>query len=126
MKSILLIEDNKDIRESTAEILLLEGYLVYPVSCGKDALALQKILIPDFILCDIEMPGMDGYSVYQSFRQNPATNQIPFIFMTAKSEKSDREKATANGVLHYLIKPFDDTELLKCLQSCSEVYLQKD
>jgi CheY-like chemotaxis protein len=118
METILLIEDNTDIRESAAELLSLEGYFVIAVNCGQDAFRLYPKLIPDVVLCDVKMPDMDGYQVYELFHNNPHTHHVPFAFMTALSEPKDREMAIAHGVTHYLIKPFDDAELLNCIHSC--------
>ena len=118
MKIILLIEDNIDIRENTAEILSLEGYNVHAVNTGEGALEIKGIILPDLILCDVVMPGVDGFCVYQAFKQDPLTNHIPFIRMTAKSENSDRVKAAGCGIHHYLVKPFDYNELMDCVNSC--------
>lgn len=118
MKIILVIENNKDIRENTSEILSLEGYHVLAVNSGEKALELQGIIIPDLILCDMMMYEVDGFHVYEAFKQDPLTNLIPFILMTAKSEKSDKAKIATYGIDHCLIKPFDYDELMDCVNSC--------
>ena len=115
---ILLIEDNQDIRESMAEILDLEGYEVITADCGKAGLNLAAKHIPDLIICDIVMSDLDGYSVYKALQKRSETRHIPVIFSTAKSEKSDRNKASLLGVEDYLIKPFNDIDLIKCVRKC--------
>lgn len=112
MSKILLIEDNKDVRENTADILELENYHVITAENGK--IGIQKALehLPDIIICDIMMPELDGYGVFESLSVHPKTANIPFIFLTAKSEKDDIRKGMNLGVDDYLIKPFEEEDLL--------------
>lgn len=117
-KVILLIEDNEDIRESIAEILELEGFHVLTASCGGMGVSLANLHIPDLVICDIVMCDMDGYTVYDSLRIQQKTKDIPFIFSTAKSENSEILKANSMGVVNYLIKPFNDHDLMKCVDKC--------
>jgi len=114
--SILIIEDNDDIRECTAEILTLAGFNVYTSNCGAQAFLQIEIHLPDLIICDIVMPGMDGFEVLVIIRESELTKFIPFIFFTAKSEPIDKLRAKNLGVTNYLIKPFDDIELLNCIK----------
>ena len=88
MKKLLLIEDNQDVRELTAEILQLENYEVITAENGKVGIEMAIRFVPDLILCDIMMPEVDGYGVVQQLSQNQTTASIPFIFLTAKSEKA--------------------------------------
>ncbi|HUH32952.1 MAG TPA: response regulator, partial [Daejeonella sp.] len=83
--SILVIEDNDDIRESTAEILELANYSVITADNGKKGVDLALKHFPDIILCDIMMPELDGYGVLYLLNKNPKTAAIPFIFLTAKA-----------------------------------------
>ncbi|MGN6180966.1 MAG: response regulator transcription factor [Mucilaginibacter sp.] len=115
-KVILLIEDNQAIRESAAELLMLDGYDVLQADSGELALPMIEADKPDLIICDIVMSGIDGYEVYSYLRRTH--NNIPFIFSTAKSEKRDRQKAIDMGVRYYLTKPFDEMELLQCIERC--------
>jgi CheY-like chemotaxis protein len=115
-QSILVIEDNDDIRDGTAELLTLEGFDVTTADCGHQAIFQIKVNIPDLIICDIVMPGMDGFEVLINLRQSKLTRFIPFIFSTANSEPVDRQRARELGVTNYLIKPFDDIELLSCIK----------
>jgi CRP-like cAMP-binding protein/CheY-like chemotaxis protein len=115
--SILIIEDNEDIRESTAEILDLAGYEVFQADNGKTGLELAFAHLPGLILCDIMMPELDGYGVLYMLSKNPATVAIPFIFLTAKAERADMRKGMEMGADDYLVKPFDDVELLNAIES---------
>lgn len=116
MKKILLIEDNQEIRENTAEILGLANYQVLEAENGKIGVEMAKQETPDLIICDIMMPVLDGYGVLHMLSKNPDTATIPFIFLTAKSEKEDFRKGMKMGADDYLIKPFDDLELLDAIE----------
>jgi CRP-like cAMP-binding protein len=115
--TILIIEDNNDIRESTAEILELTGYEVLQASHGKTGIELAQVHKPDLILCDIMMPELDGYGVLYMLSKNADTATIPFIFLTAKAERVDFRKGMEMGADDYLTKPFDDIELLNAIES---------
>ncbi|MET4082867.1 CRP-like cAMP-binding protein/DNA-binding NarL/FixJ family response regulator [Pedobacter sp. UYP30] len=118
MKSkILVIEDNKDIRESTAEILELAGYQTLTAADGKAGVELAQTALPDLIICDIMMPELDGYGVLYLLSKMPKTENIPFIFLTAKADRTDMRKGMEMGADDYLTKPFDDIELLNAMES---------
>ena len=116
MNNILLIEDNEDIRENTAEILEMTGYAVDTAENGR--IGVEKALIkkPDLVICDIMMPVMDGYAVLHIFNKNPLLSGIPFIFLTAKIERNDFRKGMELGADDYLTKPFDDAELISAIE----------
>jgi len=116
-QSILIIEDNEDIRESTAEILELANYEVFQADNGKTGVELANSHLPDLILCDIMMPELDGYGVLYLLNKNPQTAATPFIFLTAKAERMDMRKGMEMGADDYLVKPFDDVELLNAIES---------
>ncbi len=116
MKKILLIEDNVDVRENTAEILSLANYEVTTARNGKEGAELAQTSLPDLVICDIMMPELDGYGVLHILGKNPETARIPFIFLTAKAEKSDIRKGMNLGADDYLTKPFDDTDLLNAVE----------
>jgi CheY-like chemotaxis protein len=84
-KKILLIEDNKEMRENTSEILEFSNYKVLTAENGKIGVELAKKEIPDVIICDIMMPVLDGYSVLHLLSKNKETSKIPFIFLSSKS-----------------------------------------
>jgi CRP-like cAMP-binding protein len=116
MKSILVIDDNKDIRENTAEILDLAGYKTFTAENGKIGVDLAVKEKPSVIVCDIMMPDLDGYGVLHMLRKNPDTQNIPFIFLTAKTERSDFRKGMEMGADDYITKPFEDIELLNAIE----------
>lgn len=115
MKKILIIEDNQDVRENTADILELANYKVCTAENGKEGLELAKKTSPDIILCDIMMPELSGFDVLEHLRQDKKTATIPFIFLTAKTERTDVRKGMNLGADDYLTKPFDETELLEAV-----------
>jgi len=116
MKSILVIEDNTDIRENTAEILDLAGYKTLTAENGKRGVELALKEKPDLIVCDIMMPELDGYGVLHLLRKNADTQSIPFIFLTAKIERTDFRKGMEMGADDYITKPFEDIELLNAIE----------
>ncbi len=117
MKSILVIDDNADIRENTAEILELAGYKVYTAENGKKGVEAAQQSKPDMIVCDIMMPELDGYGVLHLLRKNPETLQIPFIFLTAKTERGDFRKGMEMGADDFITKPFEEIELLNAIET---------
>jgi DNA-binding response OmpR family regulator len=117
MKSILVIDDNRDIRENTAEILDLAGYKTFTAENGKKGVDLALKEKPHVIVCDIMMPELDGYGVLHLLRKNPETQNIPFIFLTAKTERSDLRKGMEMGADDYITKPFEDIELLNAIET---------
>ena len=116
MKKILVIEDNAEVRENIAEILELSNYKVLTAQEGKTGVELALREIPDLIICDIMMPVLDGYGVLHLLNKHIETYGIPFIFLTAKSEKADLRKGMEMGADDYLTKPFDGIELLNAIE----------
>jgi DNA-binding response OmpR family regulator len=116
MKTILVIDDNPDIRENTAEILELAGYTVVTAENGRKGVEAAIKEKPAVIVCDIMMPELDGYGVLHLLRKNENTQHIPFIFLTAKTERSDFRKGMEMGADDYITKPFDDIELLNAVE----------
>ena len=117
MKKILLIEDNLEVRENISEILSLANYNVVTAENGKIGVELTQSEKPDLIICDIMMPELDGYGVLHILSKNEETAGIPFIFLTAKTEKVDIRKGMNLGADDYLTKPFDDTDLLNAIEA---------
>lgn len=117
MKTILIIEDNAEVRENTAEMLELASYRVLTASNGKEGVDLALRELPDLIICDIMMPVLDGYGVLHMLGRNPQTATIPFIFLTAKTDKADMRKGMELGADDYLTKPFTEIELLKAVET---------
>ncbi|MFN8397757.1 MAG: response regulator, partial [Bacteroidia bacterium] len=117
MKKILLIEDNLEMRENTAEILQFAGYNVVSATNGREGIQRAREETPDLILCDIMMPEMDGYGVLFLLNKDPKTAGIPFIFLTAKADKSEIRKGMNLGADDYLTKPYEEMELLDAIES---------
>lgn len=118
MKKILLIEDDKIIRESTAELLeFVEHYSVITAENGE--VGIQKALkeMPDIIICDVMMPKTDGYQVLEKLAVHPKTQFIPFIFLSAKTERTDVRKGMNLGADDYITKPFSEDELNSAIES---------
>ncbi len=116
-KSVLVIDDNLDIRENTAEILELAGYKTFTAENGKIGVDLAQKEKPDIIVCDIMMPELDGYGVLHLLKKNDGTQHIPFLFLTAKTERSDFRKGMEMGADDYITKPFEDIELLNAIET---------
>ena len=116
MKRVLIIEDNDEVRENIVEILELSNYKVSTAENGK--VGVEKALKenPDLIICDIMMPVLDGYGVFYLLSKHKETAAIPFIFLTAKSEKTDFRKGMEMGADDYITKPFDGIELLNAIE----------
>jgi DNA-binding response OmpR family regulator len=117
MRSLLIIDDHPHIRENIAEILSLAGYKTFTAENGKRGVEIALQDKPDLIICDIMMPELDGYGVLHLLRKNPATEFIPFIFLTARSERTDMRKGMEMGADDYITKPFDDIELLNAVET---------
>ena len=117
MQTLLLIEDNDALRENTAEILELSGYQVLTAENGKIGVEVAIREKPDLIICDIMMPVLDGYGVLHMLHKHDDTAHIPFIFLTAKTERNDFRKGMEMGADDYVMKPFEEIELLNAVES---------
>lgn len=115
-KLVLIIEDDQVLRESTSMFLKEEGYEVLTAKNGLEGVEKAMEHIPDLILCDISMPRMNGYEVYSIISQNSATSFIPFIYLSAKTEREDIRVGMQMGADDYITKPFDYDELLKAIE----------
>jgi CRP/FNR family transcriptional regulator, polysaccharide utilization system transcription regulator len=117
MKKIAVIEDNAEMRENIQEILELANYEVVCAENGRKGVELVKNEKPDVILCDIMMPELDGYGVLYYLSKSDETAAIPFIFLSAKAEKTDMRKGMTLGADDYLTKPFNEIELLDAIET---------
>ena len=106
MARILLIEDEREIRANLRRFLLLQGHEVLEADNGQAGLAMARRGV-DLVLCDVLMPGMDGFAVLERLRGDPATARLPFVFITASAEQEVRSRAADSGADGYVIKPFD-------------------
>jgi CheY-like chemotaxis protein len=117
MKKILLIEDDKALRENTEELLELSDYSVITAPNGKLGIATAKEHLPDIVVCDIMMPEIDGYGVLENLSSDESTKYIPFIFLSAKTEHKEIRKGMDLGADDYLTKPFEEEDLLSAIES---------
>jgi DNA-binding LytR/AlgR family response regulator len=116
-KKILIIEDEVQLARNISILLKAEKYDVNVASNGKEGLELVISWRPDLIICDIMMPGIDGYGVFSALQINPVTAAIPFIFLTAKVERSDWRKGMELGADDYISKPFSSDELIRAVET---------
>lgn len=117
MKKILVIDDAEFILESTSTLLKFEGYEVFTASDGIEGVEAALKHLPDLILCDISMPGLDGYGALEKLRSNPETATIPFIFLTAFTEKSNMRQGMEKGADDFLVKPYTRDELIAAIDA---------
>jgi DNA-binding LytR/AlgR family response regulator len=114
---VLVIEDDKDVRENIHTLLSEEGYEVYSCESGEKGIKAAKEQLPDIIVCDILMNGMDGYAVLAELSKFKNTRAIPFIYLTAKVERDDIRRGMQLGADDYLFKPFKADELLQSIKA---------
>lgn len=117
MTKILLVEDNDEIRDNTTEILEMANFQIATASNGKEGYEKALKERPDLIICDIMMPVLDGYGLLHLINKNENLKSIPFIFLTAKTERGDFRKGMEMGADDYITKPFTDIELLNAIES---------
>jgi len=116
MKRILVIEDDRTLLENTATFLEMKGFDTCTARGGREGIDKALQSMPDLIICDIMMPDLDGYEVLKTLRNISHTAVTPFIFLTAKAEKTDFRKGMQMGADDYISKPFDFTELLDAIE----------
>lgn len=116
-KKILLIEDDKTVRENTAELLELASYEVETASNGRIGVEKAPVFLPDVVVCDIMMPEMDGYQVLEHLSKNKTLKTTPFIFLSAKTDHKDIRRGMNLGADDYLTKPFEEDELTDAIES---------
>src|SRR5687768_1547831 len=111
-KRLLVVDDDPGLLLAVSETLRAEGYEVATARRGADALVGVAQTVPDLIISDIRMPGMDGYQLVRNLRSNARTRLVPIVFLTAKDETADRIEGFRTGVDAYITKPFDSEELV--------------
>jgi CheY-like chemotaxis protein/CRP-like cAMP-binding protein len=116
MNKILIIEDHYEVRENLHELLELCNYEVLSAPNGEKGIQEAISAQPDLILCDIMMPGIDGYEVLATLAQQPETAAIPFIFLSARADKADIRRGMLLGADDYVTKPFEEQDLLRAIQ----------
>jgi DNA-binding LytR/AlgR family response regulator len=117
MRKILLIEDDYSVKSLLREIFEENNYKVFSASDGKEGVSLAAEILPDIIICDIMMPGLNGYEVKEELNKHEDTALIPFIFLTAKAEMGDLRFGMDLGADDYIVKPFRVPALLKTVET---------
>jgi DNA-binding NarL/FixJ family response regulator len=112
MNKILIIEDQPQMRKNLATILEMEGFKVVSAENGRRGVELARAENPDLVICDVMMPDLDGYGVLQALRAETATATVPFVFLTAKGDKTDLRAGMNLGADDYLTKPVSRADLL--------------
>jgi len=119
-KKLLVVDDDPGLLLAVSETLRAEGYEVVTARRGSEAMVRVAEALPDLIISDIRMPGMDGYALVRNLRSAPRTRLVPIIFLTAKDETADRIAGFQTGVDAYLTKPFESEELIAVVKSILE------
>ena len=117
MTKILVVEDEHSLRKDIMEMLSFEGYTLLGAENGRVGIQEARKHLPDLIICDIMMPELNGYDVLEELRRDPQTAAIPFIFLTARTDKIDRRHGMEQGADDYLTKPFNVSDLLKTISA---------
>jgi DNA-binding NarL/FixJ family response regulator len=116
-KKLLVVDDDPSLLLAVSETLRAEGYEVLTARRGAEALVRVAESLPDLIISDIRMPGMDGYALVRNLRAAPRTRLVPIVFLTAKDETADRIAGFRTGVDAYITKPFEPEELVAVVKS---------
>ena len=111
-KRILVVEDEEDNRRIMRDLLSASGYQTIEATTGDEGLATAQREVPDLILMDIQLPGLDGYEVTRRIKADPALRHIPIIAVTSYALSGDDQKAFAVGCDGYVTKPFSPKQLL--------------
>ncbi len=109
---ILVVDDSPTERFAMTEALTSKGYQVLTAASGEEAITKSKSELPDLILMDVVMPGMNGYQATRTISRDPVTGSIPIIICTTKSQETDKIWGMRQGALDYMVKPVDHAELL--------------
>ena len=112
-RRILVVDDHPDNRRILRDLLASAGFEILEATTGEDAVARAEATVPDLILMDIQLPGIDGYEVTRRIKANPALRHIPVIAVTSYALSGDEVKALEAGCDAYVTKPFDPAELLE-------------
>jgi DNA-binding NarL/FixJ family response regulator len=116
-KRLLLIDDDPNLIMLVQDYLEFRGYEVLTAENGRQGLELLTNTLPDLIICDVMMPELDGYSFVKQVREDPRTNLIPVLFLSAKGQSQDKVKGLTTGADVYMIKPFEPEELVAQVES---------
>ena len=119
-KHLLVIDDDPGLLLAVSETLRAEGYDVQTARRGAEAMVRVAEALPDLIISDIRMPGMDGYALVRNLRASPRSRLVPIIFLTAKDDTADRITGFRTGVDAYVTKPFEPEELVAIVKGILE------
>jgi DNA-binding NarL/FixJ family response regulator len=119
-KQLLVVDDDPSLLLAVSDTLRAENYDVVTARRGSEAMVRIAEALPDLIISDIRMPGMDGYALVRNLRSSPRTRLIPIVFLTAKDETADRIAGFRSGVDAYITKPFEPDELVAVIKSILE------
>ena len=117
MTNLLVIEDEDSLRDSLVDLLEAEGYVVAQAENGLLGTQAAEACPPDLIICDIMMPVWDGYAVLHHLRRTPTTVHIPFVFLTARADRSGSATDAGLGEVDYVTKPFTCASLLAVVRA---------
>ncbi|WP_035057929.1 response regulator [Andreprevotia chitinilytica] len=112
IKKILIVDDSPTERHFLGELLTKNGFQILTVESGEEAVAKAKELMPDLILMDVVMPGMNGFQATRTISRDEATKHIPIIMCTSKNQETDKVWGKRQGAVEYVVKPVDPQELL--------------
>ncbi len=117
IKKILVVDDSPTERLALSEALISKGYQIITAESGEEAIAKSRSELPDLILMDVVMPGMNGYQATRTISRDEVTRNIPIIMCTSKGQETDRIWGMRQGAYDYLVKPVDHAELVKRIQA---------
>jgi twitching motility two-component system response regulator PilH len=115
MKKVLIAEDSPVDSQNLARIFAEAGWTVVSAGNGQDAITKAKAELPDLIMMDVNMPGLDGFSAARKLMADPATKGIPVVFVTSKDQKADRVFAQMLGAKGFVTKPYTANQILETL-----------
>ena len=125
MMTVLIIDDEFDVLENIKDILELEGYATLSASNGLDGIDLAISGKVNLIISDITMPRANGFDVIKAVKSNPVSKEIPFIFLTARTDKEDKKQGMILGADDYITKPFNNQNLVDTVKKHIEEYREK-
>ncbi len=112
MKKVLIVDDAPVDQQNLRRIFADAGWVIVVANTGNEGVALAKKEVPDLVLMDVNMPGLDGFSATRQLMQDPITKGIPVVFVTGKDQKADRVFAQMLGAKGYITKPYTDDQVL--------------
>jgi twitching motility two-component system response regulator PilH len=112
IKKILVVDDSPTERHALSDLLSKNGFNIITAESGEEAVAMAKEQLPDLVLMDVVMPGMNGFQATRSIARDPVTQKIPVIMCTTKNQETDKIWGMRQGASDYMVKPIDPEVLL--------------